>query len=669
MYFYILMRRDFKSIFNLGKFSNVSIFERRLKEREKLLSEQKNKNSHSLTLKFNKSNQFSLTNSTLPSTKRTIILTSNKKMKNKQFINLNTFYSNCNNSSPNPFDNSTKMSKNNSDNFSNIFPNNFYITENPKKKTTINLKKKFKIIPLINDTSFTSNKKNYDQIHLLRKFEDEKIKHLLNLKKKIEIENKRNQINRIKESKSTNINKIRELKLLNHSIDIKKEKYLSLKESKENQIKEISYPLGILNNSISHCETFYNKFNDYVKHLSTQREFEKSMNKHLIQEIIILKKQNNEIESKIKKVQQDKNNILRWLYLQIEVYEKKVNIPDYYKIIIEESEENYNQIMNKRKRKESVDSQKKEKKFNHKKSFNIKKKLEKKESRKKINEDINEFNPIYNSISKEEIERIRHYRYVLKFNCIDELVDQFKQYEYDTLNYIDEYNSLKQRICELKKEKNIIINEGKIENDILDNDIKEKEKEHQILKAKNEYLLNEINNINNKNNINNINNNTIYNLNLPLQKNKSKLYFHIYNLYLTISQLNIDINVNYDLNAPFTQEEEMIIFLKKIEVYFNYLLNRFEIYNDINGKYYDDLKEIQNKIEKEHKILKTTIQKEKDKKQLERLKEQMEIRNNKINFLPRKKFEKYYVFGFKKQNKIKEKTVIKPLDINDFLYE
>ena len=155
---------------------------------------------------------------------------------------------------------------------------------------------------------------------------------------------------------------------------------------------------------------------------------------------------------------------------------------------------------------------------------------------------------------------------------------------------------------------------------------------------------------------------------MPLQKNKSKLYFHIYNLYLTISQL-IDINVNYDLNAPFTQEEEMIIFLKKIEVYFNYLLNRFEIYNDINGKYYDDLKEIQNKIEKEHKILKTTIQKEKDMKQLERLKEQMEIRNNKINFLPRKKFKKYYVFGFKKQNKIKEKKVIKPLDINDFLYE
>ena len=57
-----------------------------------------------------------------------------------------------------------------------------------------------------------------------------------------------------------------------------------------------------MNNSINHCETFYNKFNDYVKHLSTQREFEKSMNKHLIQEIIILKKQNSEIESKIKKV-------------------------------------------------------------------------------------------------------------------------------------------------------------------------------------------------------------------------------------------------------------------------------------------------------------------------------------------------------------------------------
>ena len=60
-----------------------------------------------------------------------------------------------------------------------------------------------------------------------------------------------------------------------------------------------------------------------------------------MKEIIKYKNEISLLESKIRKAEYDKYNIIRWIYFQICVNEKILNIPAYYKAIIEESEENF----------------------------------------------------------------------------------------------------------------------------------------------------------------------------------------------------------------------------------------------------------------------------------------------------------------------------------------
>ena len=128
------MKKEFNTIIAKGKYSNVNIFERRLKERGKFYT-----NNHSLNINLNKSNLFNNTSisSTSPSTKRTTIFTSTKRRKTRPKIDL-------------------KVTLNNKDYYidSNDSNLNFYLTE----------------IPLIN----TSNNKNNKDIKLIRIFEKEK---------------------------------------------------------------------------------------------------------------------------------------------------------------------------------------------------------------------------------------------------------------------------------------------------------------------------------------------------------------------------------------------------------------------------------------------------------------------------------------------------------------
>ena len=88
-------------------------------------------------------------------------------------------------------------------------------------------------------------------------------------------------------------------------------------------------------------EQFYNKFGDYVKRILIEREKEKEINNGLLKEILKLKGEIYQIETKIQKQEMDKNNIIRWLYFQISVKEKMINLPNYYKTLIEENDASY----------------------------------------------------------------------------------------------------------------------------------------------------------------------------------------------------------------------------------------------------------------------------------------------------------------------------------------
>ena len=61
---------------------------------------------------------------------------------------------------------------------------------------------------------------------------------------------------------------------------------------------------------------------------------------NLEEEILKLKTEISIIETKILKVEHEKNMIIRWIFFQISLKEKKLILPIYYKYIIEETEEN-----------------------------------------------------------------------------------------------------------------------------------------------------------------------------------------------------------------------------------------------------------------------------------------------------------------------------------------
>ena len=667
------------SIFNKERFSNVDIFEKRIKERKKLFSAGKKKIN---SVCLNRTNQFNSTISTSPTSRRTIF-SSNKLTKTKQFI--------CTNN--NQFN--LKSNTNN---------NNLYITESSFLKSSKSTNKLCSS-PIYDLNSF-SDKNNYSSeknnslnltieknygfnIKLLRNFEKEK-NNLFKLKKKSKLDYKINQYNKIRESKIEFINKTREKILLNYTTNINKETVENLREEYNNKIIEINKGIKTAKNIIDITKNkFVNKFYEYVRFLEQKNVIEKLKNNNLIEEIIKLKTENLALEKKIKKIQQLKNNILRWIYLQILINEKILTIPDYYKRIIENSDEYLEELINQKKQnlnqKEinlsskvtNSKREKKEPKSPKKKTIQIfsvyfKKQFEKLELNKQYDEfEKDDTYQIIRNISINEIERIRDYKYKIKFLKLNDIYEKFKEFESENLNYIIKYNDINLDLKELKKEHKSLLRERKIENEFMSDIIEKKISELKLLKIKNQNLMNEISNLKNKINKRNLNNNELYYNNF-FEDNQNKLYSYIYNLYYNCSLLNISYIEKMDEKyiKELSKEDIIIYYLKRIELYIDFLISKFHIYKNKNGIYYHLYKEILNEIEKEKKIYKAKIQKEKDIQRLEQLKFQMEMRNKKIYFLPKKKYEKYYTIEVKKENKKKkEQKIEEKIGFNDYMYD
>ena len=650
-----------KYVLNKVKLSNVDIFENRIKERKLF----ENESSLNLKVNLNKTNNyFNSTLSTFPSTKRTA-LSSNKKKKTKGFININ-----------------------NNDYY--LKTNSFYLTEtNLKKKLTPNKNDYLRLSNSKSNKEFFFN----DKILLLRNFEEKKKKNLFCLKKKSKYEIKSNKINRKNESSLDYINKTREIILLNYTSNIKKESSYSLRETFKNKIEELNENCKSVENAICFSnKNFFSTFNEYVKFLLRQKKIEKQYNNNLLRKIFKLKNENSLLESKIKKNQIDKSNILKWLYLQILIFEKKFVIPDYYKNIIEQDDYHFNLMLEEKTKKNSdlnlIKIKNTQRQFfsnlitnnnnnnnnlkRKSESFFYKKKFERMDSRKKIENNVNNINndnepySYLKNISKKEMKRIRDYKYFLKYLTYNDILEQFKQYENESLNLLIKKENIMFQIKELEKEKKLYFIENKEEFELLNNSIEKKEKELKLLKLKNENLKKEKNQLEIIIKNHNIKEED-YNVNIPYKKNKSKLYLYIYNIYQICLQINLKINEEEIKTNFYNQEEEMIYYLIKIELFINYLLSKKKSYK--NGNLFFQYKEIQNKIEKNHKIINAKKQREKENLRLEKVKKEIENRNNKIYFLPKKKYEKYYAMGVKKEmNKNNKSKSNEKFNFSDLIY-
>ena len=420
-----------------------------------------------------------------------------------------------------------------------------------------------------------------------------------------------------------------QINLIKHDTKIKNMRLNKIKKYNANDINILDNIMSNLEKSSDYIQKNYQeKYVSDVLQLLRQVEKEKIISNNLLIDKNLLLRQISKIQNNINKVSEEKNSIIKWIFLQIQIKEKTIKLPLYYKDIIEN--------------KMSLDC--------------IQKKYRTKE---KI-------------IDEKEFNRVKEYRENLIFKSVDELYKIYKNMEKKI--FID-LNKKLNNIGEVKKLKNDLISNSII-NDNNENDnenkkdkdkelisFEEKEKEFLKLLKKLKFENNELNEeyskianfrylLNDgkrlsfyKSFINEINNNDNMGKKLPLINIAM-------NLYDEISKVKIgDIPNVFKWKHSLKEERIILDILIYTERVVNFLYEEKKHYfSDKNLKMI--YKSVAEEVEKETKNKKLIKQMEIQAKLLIARKEKIQMKlNNKINFKPYKKVDFQYFMKEKFKNK------------------
>ena len=533
--------------------------------------------------------------------------------------------------------------------------NIFILTENnymkPKIYTSNNSSKNYYKINYYNKLSIDKKTliKNRNKKTITNKYNYKDIKKLLLIQKEKKISDMKNDEEIKKEDKIKDlklfqfhcykgdfkdyIKKLGLYKLTNISTEAKKERAIRLEEIYNNQIEFYKHTYNsLLKSKKLFDKKFIIKISEYLKYLSIKIDKEKLENSELKNKILDLENEIESINTKIKKVESEKSNIVRWLYLQIQVKEKKLILPDYYKVVFE-----YNNISTKKYKQKTIKKQ-----VNFSKKDNLK--TSENEKNNEINKNNNNFIDINGiRINFDEYERLNNYKIHLIYKTPEIFNEALLSLENNNLKLINYYDNIRNILFFLKKEFKKVKKE---ENDI-DN-----------------YINNKINE--NKNEINSLKSTILSGINFSIDSKlnsykkekkinkKSILFIKVHNIYMNLIESNNEKNYKNNLinNKKITEEQEIINMLRFIEIKTDELIHN--IYS--NSKYEDNISiqkfisKIKYEIEKEHKNEKAYLQKIKQMEKHLKLYEKIEARNNKIYFLPKKKLD---ISTMRPQRKIK----------------
>ena len=265
----------------------------------------------------------------------------NNSNKFKSFIKFERFY-NPNNNLKNlkHRKNLSIMSNVCTDNLN--YVDTIYLTETNIKKNTITTKDLITNPNYENSLTITNyNYNKHQNADILNKFMKDKIIFNKNEDLKEEYKDKttktkNSKINRKRESINEFREKIRQQKLFKFSIQAKEELCIRIKEKYQNELGYITDKIESFNTWKKLDQDFFsNKIDEYLKFLMYQKSYEKNKVEDLLDEIIRLKNDITKINSQMAKIELDKSKILRWIYFQIQLKEKKVTLPSYYNLILE----------------------------------------------------------------------------------------------------------------------------------------------------------------------------------------------------------------------------------------------------------------------------------------------------------------------------------------------
>ena len=529
------------------------------------------------------------------------------------------------------------------------------------------------------------------------------------------IEKKTKQLNRKKEVGQELVFKGKEMQLIQYISKLKLEKTIRIKENFQSQL---DYFDQLKNSLYSYKKLFnaefFDKMTDYIKFLNYKKDLENVYSTQLEEEKFAISREIFRINNKKEKLQHEKDNIMRWIFFQIRIKERKLKLPFYYKIILEN---NFQKIISEKKEKNNDKNNKKDEDIfksnryssplknnknihkirNSVKSSNLSvtpsktKKFDNIKNKFSINNFNNNFNNkeifyyaefnIEDPKFEEELIKINKYKENLIFHDCEELEEQFKFLENKIITLINYYNHLKKQLFNFKKELVLIKTEKqKIENENVSR-IKTKEHEKNEIYKDTENKQYTIDTIKSKSSIikrrlrKRIKSANIFKINRPLTKNslsnKVNILFENCKRVNTCNDNDIfnEIKISKKKNKV-GKGGEIILKLKFVERVTDFLCGEYEKITKGNSiKKKKVLKKIIYEIEKKHKIKNYEIQKQKKLERELELLNKIEEKNKKIYFLPYKKVDYAAEEMFKEKQEIKKnlETISNDPDVMNFL--
>ena len=495
--------------------------------------------------------------------------------------------------------------------------------------------------------------------------------------KNLLIKTKTKKIKLKKESLKNYMTKLKAFTILKQETKVNDEKKSNLINNYQNSLyyyndkyKNLSKNIILLNRK------FLGKLVEYMKFLNMKIEEEKNRDAHLINKIIISRDKNKQLTNKLKAKEFQKNQILKWIYFQIQVKEKILSIPSYYKDIIEnktekseQKEEKPNKVM-RMSLKPNIKGNKKYnlEGFNHRKSFKVKRFLN--QSQKDVSS-LKEFvknSERFADIPDDDIKKVYNYLKHPVFKDIKELIETLELIENEILFKNKDYYDLRLQIFSYK---NTLLK-------YQDNYKKNKLNYEKSIKIRLKQLE-QIKELNNAHNIKKIgvklyqkNSKALNVLSLDLNK-KINIYdypllYKVDTIYEKCKELNLEINLDIktfekeNYNTPMALD--ILYKLKYITQATNIIANEFKYYRE-HDKYKSELiKTMKYEIDKGHKAAKSLEQKIKEKEKSLKLLNRINEKSNKILFIPKKKVDMVKIIP--KKNKIKKAEFEKDNSFLDF---
>ena len=432
----------------------------------------------------------------------------------------------------------------------------------------------------------------------------------------------------------------KQINLIKYDMKVKSDRYNKIKVFNANEINTLNSVMNDLAKSSDYIKKNYQEnYISNIINLSRQTEKEKIVNSNLLVDKISLMRQITKLQNNLSKIKEEKNTILKWIYLEIKIKEKKADLPQYYQDIIE-NKNNLDCIIKKYKLKDNI-------------------------------------------LTEKEYNRIKSYKNELIFKNIEQIFAIYENLEnkifYDLNKKLDNINNIKSlkndlKSSSMKKMENKEEEEEK-NNDDKDDEIPFEEKEKEFLKElknlkfKNNELNDEYSKISNYKILLNDNHKISF-YNYGNDKNSigkyekegetSKLFTIAMNLY----EEEIKANFKYIENKikwKYSISEEKIILdiLDYTEKVVNFLHEEKKYYNS-DEKLKIKYKSVSDEIEKETKNKKLIKQLELQEQLLAARKEKIQRRlNNKIYYKPYRKVDFEFYLREKNKNKTKKSNNVK----------